>query len=453
MVGPEGSPLAYNPSPMFDRLQDRIAVALKKLARQGRLGEAEVVAGLREIRLALLEADVSLPVAKDFISRIRPKAIGSQVLDSLTPVEQLVKIVYEELTEMLGGEGYDPKFILGTGRSVFMLVGLQGGGKTTTAAKLANRFKSEGKKPLLVAADLARPAAADQLEVLGKQVHTAVYRAAVGGGESPVDVARNGVLFGEKESCSPIIVDTAGRLAIDEALMAELVEIRDAVKPDEILLVLDAMTGQDAVETAKRFDEQLGITGLVLTKMDGDARGGAALSMRAVTGKPIRMVGVGEKIDALEYFHPERVAGRILGRGDMASLMEKAAGAFSEDETRRFEKKLRKGHKFNLEDFLVAMRQTQKLGSMKQLLAFIPGLKMTEEQMEAGKMELAKFESIIHSMTKGERQDPRLLNASRRKRIARGSGRTVQDINRFMAQFRQMQQMAQGMFKQAGKLR
>lgn len=436
---------------MFDRLQDRIADTLKKLARQGRLGEVEVVAGLREIRLALLEADVSLAVAKDFIGRVRPKAIGSQVLDSLTPVEQLVKIVYEELTEMLGGKDYNPRFDLGTGRCVFMLVGLQGSGKTTTAAKLANRFKSEGKKPLLVAADLARPAAADQLAVLGKQVHTAVYRAA--DGETPVDVARSGVMLGEKDSCSPIIVDTAGRLAIDEALMAELVEIRDAVKPDEILLVVDAMTGQDAVETAKRFDEQLGITGLVLTKMDGDARGGAALSMRAVSGKPIRLVGIGEKLDALEYFHPERVASRILGRGDMASLMEKAAGAFSEQESKRFEKKMRKGHKFDLEDFLMAMRQTQKLGSMKQLLSFIPGLKMTDEQMEAGKIELTKFESIIHSMTPIERRDPRLLNASRRKRIARGSGRTVQDINRFMSQFKQMQQMAQGMFKQAGKLR
>ncbi len=436
---------------MFDRLQDRIGDALKKMARQGRLGEAEVFAGLREIRLALLEADVSLPVAKEFISRVKPKAIGSRVLESLSPVEQLVKIVYEELTEMLGGKDYNPRFNLGTGRQVFMLVGLQGSGKTTTAAKLANRFKSEGKKPMMVAADLARPAAADQLAVLGKQVHTAVYRAAAG--ETPVDVAKSGVLLGEKDSCSPIIVDTAGRLAIDEALMAELVEIRDAVQPDEILLVLDAMTGQDAVETAKRFDEKLGITGLVLTKMDGDARGGAALSMRSITGKPIRLVGVGEKVDALEYFHPERVASRILGRGDMASLMEKAAGAFDDKDSARFEKKMRKGQKFDLEDFLIAMRQTQKIGSMKQLLSFIPGLKMTEEQMEAGKVELTKFESIIHSMTAIERQDPRVLNASRRKRIATGCGRTVQDINRFMKQFKQMQQMAQGMFKQAGKMR
>lgn len=435
---------------MFDRLQDRLADALKALSRRGKLSEADVAAGLREIRLALLEADVNLAVAKDFISHIKPKAIGAEVLGSLTPVEQLTKIVYDELVDMLGGEGYNPRFELGTGQFTIMLAGLQGSGKTTIAAKLANRFKSEGKRPLLVAADLTRPAAIDQLEVLGRQINTEVFRGAAG--KTPVQVATEGQALGQKQSLTPVIVDTAGRLSIDEELMAELVEVRDRIQPDEILLVVDALTGQDAVETARRFDETLGLTGLALTKLDGDARGGAALSMRAVTGKPIRLAGIGEKVDALEYFHPSRIAGRILGRGDISSLLEKASVAIDEKEAALMERKLRKGQKFDLEDFMSAMRQTKKIGNMRQMLSFIPGLKITEEQMEAGQKELKKFEAIVSSMTQDERRDPKLLNANRRKRIAKGSGTTVQDINKFMAQFKQMQKMMGGLMKQAGRL-
>lgn len=426
---------------MFDQLQDKLGQALKKLARHGHLTEADVNNGLREIRLALLEADVNLGVAKDFIARVKAQALGADILASLTPVEQLTKIVYDELTAMLGGSDYDPKFKLGSGRFVIMLVGLQGSGKTTTAAKLAARFKSEGRRPLLVAADLSRPAAVDQLQVLGRQVHCAVCFAAEPGNADPVRVAEDGVYQAQKDGLTPVIVDTAGRLAIDEDLMAELERVKAAVEPDEILLVLDALTGQDAVETARRFDERLDLSGLVLTKLDGDARGGAALSMRSVTGKPIRLTGTGEKVEALEYFHPERLAGRILGYGDLQTLLEKAASGFDEAEAMRLEKKLRRHRKFDLDDFLAALRQTKKLGSMRQLLNLVPGIRISDEQLEQGQAELKRFEALVQSMTPAERRDPRLLNAGRRRRIAAGSGTTVQDVNRFMSQFKQMQQM------------
>jgi len=434
---------------MFDRLQDKLAAALKKMARHGRLTEADVNAGLREIRLALLEADVNLSVVKDLIKAIKAKALGADILASLTPVEQLTKIVYDELTAMLGGADLDPKFQLGTGRFVIMLVGLQGSGKTTMAAKLAARFKSEGRRPLLVACDLSRPAAVDQLQVLGKQVHTAVHAVDNPAGADPVQVALDGLSGAAKENLTPVIVDTAGRLAIDEQLMEELERLKAEIEPDEILLVLDALTGQDAVETAKRFDERLDLTGLVLTKLDGDARGGAALSMRAVTGKPIRLVGIGEKTDAVEYFHPPRMAGRILGYGDLQTLLEKATVSFDDAEAERLEKKLRKQKKFDLDDFLAALRQTKKMGSMKQLLNMIPGIKISEDQLEQGQAELKKFEALVQSMTRDERRDPRLLNAGRRRRIANGSGTTVQDVNRFMNQFKQMQKMTQQLL--AGK--
>ncbi len=436
-------PRGYNLAPMFDRLQESLTAALKNLARRGALTEADITGGMREIRLALLEADVNLAVVKDFVGRVKAKALGAGILKSLTPAEQLTKIVYDELTEMLGGADYDPKFRLGTGRFVIMMVGLQGGGKTTMAAKLAARFKSEGRRPLLVAADLSRPAAVDQLEVLGRQVHSEVHAPADAASADPVQVATDGVAAGERGSLTPVIVDTAGRLAIDEELMAELERIKAAIQPDEILLVLDALTGQDAVETARRFDERLSLTGLVLTKLDGDARGGAALSMRAVTGKPLRLIGVGEKVDALEYCHPPRLAGRILGYGDLSTLLEKAATGFDDDEVARLERKLKKEKKFDLDDFLAALRQTRKLGSMRQLIGMIPGLKVSDDQLEQGTAELKKFEALVQSMTRAERRDPRLLNAGRRRRIAAGSGTTVQDVNRFMAQFKQMQQMTQ----------
>ena len=428
---------------MFESLQDKLLKAIKTLAKKGRLSEADVAAGMREIRLALLEADVNLAVVKEFVEHVKARAVGLDVTSTVTPEQQLIKFVYDELTEMLGGAGYDPKFRLPTGQFVIMMAGLQGSGKTTTCAKLAARFKSEGKKPLLVAADLSRPAAVDQLQVLGKQIHTEVFT----GERDPVAIARAGVEYGAKQGLTPVIVDTAGRLSIDDALMDELARVRDAISPDEILLVLDALTGQDAIETAKRFNEKLELTGLVLTKLDGDARGGAALSMRAVTGKPVRLVGMGEKIDALEYFHPARMANRILGMGDVVSLVEKAVGAIDEEEALRLEKKMRKQKKMDLEDFMAALKQTKRMGSMKQIMNLLPGVKLTDEQLEAGQKEMARFEAIVSSMTRAERRDPRLLNATRRIRIARGSGTSVQDINRFIQQFRQMQDMTSMLMK------
>jgi signal recognition particle subunit SRP54 len=418
---------------------------MRKLSKGGQLTETEVNEGLREMRLALLEADVSLDVARDFIAKVKETATGANIYASITPDQQLTKIVYDELVEMLGGKGYDPKFKFGTGQTVIMLVGLQGSGKTTTAAKLANRFKSEGRRPLLVADDLTRPAAVEQLKVLGRQIHTDVFHE---DGRDPVALAKAGVEQGAKGGNTPVIIDTAGRLAIDDALMDELARVKEATQPDEILLVLDALTGQDAIETARRFDERLGITGLVLTKFDGDARGGAALSMRSVTGKPIRLVGTGEKVDALEYFHPERVAGRILGRGDVISLVERVQATIDSDEAEKLEKKLRKTQRFDLEDFLLAMKQTKKMGSMRQLLGFIPGMKLSDEQIEAGQHEMRRFEAIVHSMTPGERRDPQhVLNGSRRSRIAAGSGVTIQDVNRFIQQFREMQRMTTGLLR------
>ncbi|MCB1219128.1 MAG: signal recognition particle protein [Planctomycetales bacterium] len=427
---------------MFNKMQDRILGALKNMAKSGRLSEADVEKGLREIRLALLEADVNLSVTKKFISRVQQKAVGQDVLGQLNPIDTLVMVVYEELTELLGGKEYDPKFDPGVKR--IMMVGLQGSGKTTTSGKLANRFKSEGKKPLLIAADLSRPAAVDQLQVLGKQIHVDVFADPK---SNPVDLAKNGLKQGDKDSNNPVIIDTAGRLAIDEELMDELVKVKEAFKPDEILLVVDALTGQDAVETAQRFDEKLNITGIVLTKMDGDARGGAAMSMRAVTGKPIRLTGTGEKLDALEYFFPDRMASRILGRGDIATLIEKASKEFDDEDAEKLEKKLRRQKTFDLEDFIVALRQTRRMGSMKSLLNMIPGVRVTDDQAEAGEKQLRKFEAIVNSMTRQERLNPKLLNASRRRRIAIGSGTSVQDINSFINNFKQMQRMTSTMLK------
>jgi len=423
---------------MFQTLTDRLVAALSKMSRHGQLSEADVDNGLREIRLALLEADVNLNVVKDLVTRMRERAIGQNILATITPGQMLTKVVYDELVETLGGADYDPKFHFGTGQNVIMLVGLQGAGKTTTAAKIAYKLKSEGRRPLLVADDLTRPAAAEQLKVLGQQIHTEVYHDT---GKDPVALAKAGVELGAKQGLTPVIVDTAGRLSIDEALMDELVRVKAAIQPQEILLVVDALTGQDAVETARRFDAALGLTGLVLTKFDGDARGGAALSMRAVTGKPVRLVGTGEKVDALDYFHPPRVASRILGQGDVISLVERVQQSLDMDDAARLEKKLRKQKSMDLDDFLAALRQTRRMGNMKQLMGFIPGLRLNDEQIAAGEGELKRFESIVQSMTRQERRDPRVLNAARRLRISRGSGTTVQDVNRFMNQFKDMQRM------------
>ncbi|MCC7479454.1 signal recognition particle protein [bacterium] len=429
---------------MFETLTDRIGKALTRLSTHSALTEQDVDEGLRELRLALLEADVNLNVVRDFVAHVKEKALGANILATITPLQMLTKIVYDELVEMLGGADFDPKFQIGTGQHVIMLVGLQGSGKTTTAGKIAMRLKSEGRRPLLVADDLTRPAAAEQLKVLGKQVDAQVFHDSA---MDPVKLAAAGVAQGAKDGLTPVIVDTAGRLAIDEALMDELKQVKAAIKPNEILLVLDSMTGQDALSTAQRFDEALGITGLVLTKFDGDARGGAALSMRAVTGKPIRLVGTGEKLDALEYFHPERVAGRILGRGDVVSLVERVAETLDMDEAEKLEKKLRKQKNFDLEDFITALKQMRRMGSMRQLLNFIPGLRVTDEALEAGQNELKRFEAIVFSMTPEERHEPKLLNSSRRQRIAKGAGTSVQEINRFIEHFRQMQTMTSNLLR------
>jgi signal recognition particle subunit SRP54 len=423
---------------MFDSLSNRLQDVFRTLRGEARLSESAVETALREIRLALLEADVNFKVVKAFVDRVRERAVGHDVLRSLTPAQQVVKIVRDELLALFGEAPGGLRPASETPRAI-MLLGLQGSGKTTTAAKLALRFKSEGRRPLLVAADLSRPAAVEQLHVLGKQVHAEVFS---GAGADPVAVAQGGVEHARKQGLTPVIIDTAGRLSINEALMDELARVRAAVAPLEILLVLDALTGQDALATAKRFDERLDLTGFILTKMDGDARGGAALSMRAVTGKPIRLAGMGEKVDALDYFHPGRVAGRILGRGDILALVEKVSGAVDEREAQRLEKKLRREKKFDLEDFLSAMRQAKRLGSMSQILSFLPGVKVSDEQLELGQRELKCFEAIVCSMTPSERRDVRVLNATRRQRIARGSGTSVQQVNRFIKQFQEMQRMA-----------
>lgn len=422
---------------MFESLTERLQGVFKRLARKGKLTEKDVDAALREVRLALLEADVNYQVVKDFVDRVRERALGVEVMRSLTPAQQVVKIVHEELTTMLGQPGRLD--LSGPSPHIIMLVGLQGSGKTTTAAKLALHLRQEGQRPLLVATDTRRPAAIDQLEVLGRELEIAVYGEKRG---SPVAISTQALVRARKGAYSVAILDTQGRLHIDQELMNELVEMKDRVLPDEVLLVADAMTGQDAVRLAQEFHQQVGLTGLILTKIDGDARGGAALSIRAVSGVPIKFLGTGEKPSALEIFHPDRLASRILGMGDILTLIERAEASFEEEEARRVEEKLRTAT-FDLEDFRGQLQQVKRMGPLSQLVEMIPGFASLSRSLpqEVTDQQMKKVEAIINSMTPEERQNPRIIGGGRKRRIARGSGTTVQEVNQLLGQFRQMQKV------------
>ncbi|HEY5087367.1 MAG TPA: signal recognition particle protein [Gemmatimonadaceae bacterium] len=432
---------------MFEDLSEKLETAFAKLRGRGVLTEADIKEGLREVRRVLLEADVSFTLTREFLERVEAKAVGITQLKSVSPAQQLIKVVYEELTAMLGErrEGLKLSSIPPT---VVMLVGLQGSGKTTTAAKLALKLKKEGRATRLVAADVYRPAAIDQLETLGKQLGVPVY--ADRSTQDVVRIAKAGIEEAKRERDRVVIVDTAGRLQIDESMMQELQRLKKEISPTEILLVADGMTGQDAVRIAEGFDKALNVTGVILTKMDGDARGGAALSIYGVTRKPIKYIGVGEKSDALEDFYPDRMAGRILQQGDVLTLVEKAQGAFDEAEAKKLEKKVRK-EGMDLGDFLTAMKQIEKLGPLEGILKMLPGVNTKAlKQMKTEPKRMKHVEAIILSMTPSERRDPALLNGSRRARVARGSGRTIQEVNRLLEQFRDMQKMMKRMGTKGG---
>lgn len=435
---------------MFQNLTEKLANAFKKFRSKGKLTSQDVKEGMREVKLALLEADVNFKVVKDFISSVTERAVGTEVLESLLPAQQIVKIVNEELIRLMGGEA--PKININPKPpTVIMMVGLQGAGKTTHAGKIASMYKKKGKSPLLVACDVYRPAAIEQLKIVAESVGVPSF--SMGNKISPVEIAKAGVEYAKKNGCDLVIVDTAGRLHIDEELMGELVKIKDSVKPDEILLVVDAMTGQDAVNVAKSFNDLLDISGVVLTKMDGDTRGGAALSVKYITGKPIKFIGTGEKLDSLELFYPDRMASRILGMGDILSLIEKAEAAYDEKNAKELEKKMREST-FSLEDFLVQMRQLKKMGNLDQLLAMVPGMNtgaLKNAQLDEDQMK--RTEAIILSMTKKERLQPEIINGSRRKRIANGSGTTVEDVNKLLRQFDQMKKMMKQFSGGMGKRR
>src|SRR5450755_3771797 len=430
---------------MFDSLSGKLQNAFKKLRGLGKISESNVGDSLREVRMALLEADVNFKVARDFIERVKAKAIGAEVIASVQPGQQIIKIIHDELVDLLGSE--NAGLNLGGNPSSILMVGLHGSGKTTSSGKLARLLQKQGRQPLLVAADVYRPAAMDQLETLGQQIEIPVF---VKRGETDVlQIAREALDFAKANNRNPLIFDTAGRLQIDEPLVQELVRLRDLVKPQEILLVLDAATGQEAVNVATHFDSALSITGAILTKLDGDARGGAALSLKAVTGKPIKFMGTGEKLDEFEPFHPERMASRILGMGDVVSLVERAAEAVNEDDLKRMEEKMRKGE-FTLEDFLDQLRQMKKLGPLENVMKMLPGgAEMLKQQGDLSKQEreFKHMEAMICGMTIKERRTPALLNAKRRIRVAKGSGVTVTELNTMMNKFGQMQQMMKKMGK------
>lgn len=423
---------------MFETLGNRLQSVFDGLQRRGALSEADVDKAMREVRMALLEADVNYKVVKDFVSRVRERAVGQEVMRSLSPGQQVVKIVHEELITTLGEPG---RLNLGMqSPAVIMLVGLQGAGKTTMAGKLALHLRKQGRRPLLVGADVYRPAAIDQLQTLGRQLDIPVYDE--GPDASPVDVCKNGVKQAKQQGLTTVILDTAGRLNIDDMMMDEIRAIKRAVDPIEILLVADAMTGQEAVRVATDFNEAVAITGLIMTKVDGDARGGAAISMREVTGVPIKFLGTGEKLNAVEPFHPDRMANRILGMGDVLTLIEKAQTEMDQEEAAQAGKKLLEGE-FNLEDFLKQMQQIRKLGPIGQLMEMVPGMNKMAGDVDLSNAEndLKRIEAIIQSMTPKERRDPKILKASRKRRIAAGSGTTVQDVNILLKQFREMQRM------------
>jgi signal recognition particle subunit SRP54 len=429
---------------MFDTLSSKLQNAFKNLRGLGKISEANVADSLREVRLALLEADVNFKVARDFIERVKTKALGQEVIQSIQPGQQIIKIIHDELVELLGSAN-DGLNLSGNPACVLM-VGLHGSGKTTSSAKLARLLLKQGRTPLLVAADVFRPAAMDQLETLGKQVEIPVF---VRKGETDVlKIARGALEYAKENNRNTLIFDTAGRLQIDEPLVQELVRLRDLVKPQEILLVLDAATGQEAVNVATHFDQALTITGSILTKLDGDARGGAALSLKAVTGKPIKLAGTGEKVEEFEPFHPDRMASRILGMGDVVSLVERAAEAVDIDEAKRMEEKMRKGQ-FTLEDFLEQFRQMKKLGPLESIIGMLPGGSDMLKGADLGKQEkeFRRMEGMICAMTPKERQQPQILNAKRRIRIAKGSGVSVTELNTMLNKFYQMQQMMKKMGK------
>ena len=422
---------------MLESLSERLGAIFQRLASRGRLTESDVNEVAREVRVALLEADVNLAVAKDFVAKVKDRAVGADVLASLTPAQSVLKIVYDELVQMMGGAQARLQFS-DAPPSVIMLVGLQGSGKTTQVAKLGLRLKEQGRRSLLVAADVYRPAAIEQLRALGRQIDLPVYGEA---GADPVRTAKDAVDEARRIGISTVVIDTAGRLQADEEMMRELERVKAAVSPKEILFVADAMTGQEATNVAKEFDRRLGITGVILTKMDGDARGGAALSIYAQTGAPIKFVGVGEKVNALEAFHPDRLASRILGMGDVLTLIEKTQSVYSLEQAKSLEQKLRKND-FTLDDFLGQLRQVRKLGSMSDLMKMIPGMsKALPKDVEIDEGNLARVEAIICSMTGGERRRPNILNASRRRRIALGSGTQVSEVNRLVKQFEASRQM------------
>ncbi|MCI6231660.1 MAG: signal recognition particle protein [Selenomonas sp.] len=437
---------------IFESLSDRLQQTFKKLRGHGKLTEDDVDEAMREVRMALLEADVNFKVVKNFVKTVKERAIGQEVLETLTPAQVVIKIVDEELTALMGGTqsriNMSPQ-----PPTIIMMAGLQGAGKTTSVGKLGLALKKQGKRPLLVADDIYRPAAITQLEVIGKQLGLPVFKKE--DCKDAVEIANEAVAFSQSHMNDVIIIDTAGRLQIDEKLMQELRDIKSAVHPHEILLVVDAMTGQESVNVAKSFNETLGLDGVVMTKLDGDARGGAALSIKAVTGVPIKFVGLGEKLEPLEPFHPDRMASRILGMGDVLSLVEKAQQTFDAEEAQKMAKKLRKDE-FTLDDFLSQMQQVKKLGSLENILGMIPGMGGLKKQLEGqdidlnGK-EMRQIEAIIHSMTPKERADISIINGSRRKRIAQGSGTRVQDVNKLLKQFGEMKKMMKKMKKMKGK--
>jgi signal recognition particle subunit SRP54 len=427
---------------MFDELSRKLDGALKRLRGQGKISEENVAETLREVRRVLLDADVNYKVAKEFIDAVLKKALGHEVLQSITPGQQIVKIIYDELVLLLGSTAVEMTYAP-MPPTVVLVAGLQGSGKTTFSAKLGVFLRGQGRHPLLVAADVHRPAAVDQLEALGASAGIPVYREE---GLDAAGIAGRGVDYAKKNARDVVIIDTAGRLHVDEEMMQEVVAIKAAVQPQEILFVVDAMTGQDAVNTATVFNEQLAFTGAVLTKMDGDARGGAAISLRAAVGKPIKFIGVGEKTDALERFHPERLASRILGLGDVVSLVEKVQKNLDVEGAARFETKIRKSE-FTLEDFLEQLQEVRNMGPLEQLVGMLPGMNRAPQQVTVDERALGRIEAIIQSMTREERRRPTILNGSRRKRIALGSGTSVQDVNRLLKQFEQMQRMVKTLGK------
>ena len=432
---------------MFDSLSDKLQNVVKKLKGQTRISEKELDLMLREVKLAFLEADVNYKVVKEFIASIKQKALGEKVMQSLTPGQQVVKIVKDELTDLLGSS--ESKLNISSNPpTIIMLVGLQGSGKTTLCGKLSNYLRKKGKKPLMVACDVYRPAAIKQLETIGKSLNIDVYSEE--GNTNVVEIAKNGIKKAHSKLCDVVIIDTAGRLQVDEKLMNELVELKREIKPHEIMLVVDAMIGQEAVNIASTFNEKLGIDSITISKLDSDSRGGAALSVKSITKKPIKFASVGEKLSDLEPFYPDRIASRILGMGDVLSIIDKAEEAFSLEQAEEMEKRLKKTD-FTLDDYLMYMKKIRKMGSFKQILGMLPGVPKELKDVEIDEKLLLRIDAIILSMTKEERQNPRILNASRRKRIAKGSGNKVEDINRFMNQFEQMQKMmkkvANGKFK------